>query len=215
MKTRPIPFNAPMVRALLDGSKTQTRRQLTLQNTLIDGERYTSRSQWWGRPAPEAWGDLDFAGAWVDNGPSPAGNDGPYLKVPYPSEGTVHRLYPAWRDGDFAWVREAFCNLAYEHEAPMVSYLASTLSTDEEGWASRLTLRVTDVRVQRVQDISEGDAMAEGVGPILVPPDGGGVPHVEGFHELWNSINGPDAWARNDWVWAVSFEVIHKNVDHV
>lgn len=80
-------------------------------------------------------------------------------------------------------------------------------------WASRLTLTVTDVRVQRLQEISERDAEAEGVYPILVPPDGGSCPHVEGFRELWDKLNGKGAWDANPWVSALTFTVEHRNID--
>ena len=78
-------------------------------------------------------------------------------------------------------------------------------------WASRLTLRVTDVRVQRVQEISPSDAVAEGVfgdGRYATAPP---LPYpVATFAELWDSINGKRpgcSWASNPWVWCVSFEV--------
>jgi hypothetical protein len=75
-------------------------------------------------------------------------------------------------------------------------------------WASRLTLTVTDVRAERLQEISEADAMAEGAEPVLVPPDGGGSPHVEGFSELWNDIYGSGAWDANPWVFVIRFSII-------
>lgn len=80
-------------------------------------------------------------------------------------------------------------------------------------WANRITLTVTDVRVQRLQDIRENDAMAEGAPPVLVPPDGGSCPHVEGFRDIWNTIHGPEAWDANPWVAAISFTVQHGNID--
>ncbi|TVR07398.1 MAG: hypothetical protein EA385_12925 [Salinarimonadaceae bacterium] len=88
-------------------------------------------------------------------------------------------------------------------------------------WASRITLLVTDVRVQRLQEISEEDAIAEGVEPFGRP----GVAFVKladaqtystprgCFAALWNSINGTGAWEANPWVAAYSFDVIRQNVD--
>ncbi len=70
-------------------------------------------------------------------------------------------------------------------------------------WASRLTLIVTDVRVQRVQDISEEDAIAEGVGHA--PP---GRPAIVQYLGLWDSINGAGSWAANPWVWVVEFRKV-------
>lgn len=83
-------------------------------------------------------------------------------------------------------------------------------------WASRLTLRITEVRVQRVQEISEGDAMAEGV-PFTALPQGQtpDTLHRAQFADLWDSIHGPDSWDANPWVWALTFQVIRKNVDEV
>jgi hypothetical protein len=75
-------------------------------------------------------------------------------------------------------------------------------------WASRLTLEITDLRVQRLQQISEEDAMAQGAPPVLVPPDGGSAPHVEGFRDWWDRNAGGRpgwAWADNPWVWALTF----------
>jgi hypothetical protein len=89
-------------------------------------------------------------------------------------------------------------------------------------WASRLTLTVTDVRVQRLQEIAEADAVAEGVNPCLEGnqcPDG---PHggccamydpKDAYAALWNSLHGPDAWDANPWVYALTFTVHHRNID--
>ena len=73
-------------------------------------------------------------------------------------------------------------------------------------WASRLTLRITDVRVQRVQDITKEDCAAEG----LAPDDFGG------FCDLWGSLHkDEESWHSNPWVWAITFEVLRANVDAV
>lgn len=155
--------------ALLAGRKTQTRRIIGHGNTLFNGGPWTKLHK------DQTW---DWAGAWVDQGPSPSGNPGPYLKLPWmsgdadPFEGTVHRLYPIWRRGD----------------------------------------QLTDVRVQRLQEITNEDAEAEGCPGWYAPchPDFGStdarLPWEE-FRELWNSIHGIDAWAANPWVVAISFTV--------
>lgn len=80
-------------------------------------------------------------------------------------------------------------------------------------WCSRLTLVVTGVKIERLQNISEEDAEAEGAEPILVPPDGGSCPHIEGFIELWESIHGTGSWDKNPFVVAPTFEVHHCNID--
>jgi len=81
-------------------------------------------------------------------------------------------------------------------------------------WASRLTLTVTDVRVQRLQDISEEDAIAEGAN--LARSDGRLDPTFRlTFSNLWNSLHGPDAWDANPWVSAITFTVHHCNIDQM
>ena len=72
-------------------------------------------------------------------------------------------------------------------------------------WASRITLEITGVRVERLQDIRETDAQAEGAEPLLVPPDGGSTVYTEGYRHLWEQINGPGSWDANPFVWVVEF----------
>jgi hypothetical protein len=92
-------------------------------------------------------------------------------------------------------------------------------------WASRLTLTVTDVRVERLQNITEDDARAEGVERDEDVP-GGWVDYrapgtqccliaSDSFASLWESIHGPEAWNANPWVCAISFEVRRRNIDHI
>ncbi len=75
-------------------------------------------------------------------------------------------------------------------------------------WASRITLEITDIRVERLQEISYADAMAEGV-PFTELPPGQGRPdplHRAKFADLWESINGPGSWEANPWVWVIEFK---------
>lgn len=71
-------------------------------------------------------------------------------------------------------------------------------------WASRLTLEIVEVRVERLQDISEADAVAEGV----TRSEHGGITARDGFQRLWKSINGADSWDTNPWVWVIDFRRI-------
>ena len=82
-------------------------------------------------------------------------------------------------------------------------------------WASRITLEITGVRVERLQDISEDDAAAEGVGPGYVPNSLGSTTCVgcrPMFARVWRDINGPDSWAANPWVWVIEFKRIEGGV---
>lgn len=74
-----------------------------------------------------------------------------------------------------------------------------------------ITLEITDVKVERLQDISEEDAKAEGVKPILVPPDGGSAPYTIGFEDIWQRIYGVQSWLDNPFCWAVEFKVLTKS----
>ncbi|SEQ71642.1 hypothetical protein SAMN05216548_10739 [Faunimonas pinastri] len=200
MADRQILFSAPMIRALLDGRKTQTRR--------VVGKRG-------GRSRPNI-----FDGTWADSYVLDPGN------VSWREDSTP------WKAGDRLQVREA-CAI----DGNRVFYRARHEEASARGprvdvrwrpsihmprWASRLTLIVTDVRVQRLQDISETDAIAEGLQPheapnghvtYEVPGAVLGQTPERGFQALWSLINGDDAWAENPWVAAISFDVVKANID--
>ena len=187
-RKRPILFSAPMVRALLDGSKTQTRRAIKPQPRRVDG----------GVP----FGD---APAWAHAEPGSA-----VMRCPY------------GKRGDRLWVRETWrvCGgreYEYQQDRSQAMYRATH---QEDGfpltwesytwrpsifmprWASRITLQVTGVRVERLHGISRGDAMAEGC-PFANMADG--PDPRQWYAELWGQINGPDAWDANPWAWVVEF----------
>lgn len=202
MADRPILFSAPMVRALIAGTKTQTRRVLKPQPEPEFIEASFNHDLMILRPA------LLFGG---------------------PTWRMLHRLA---KPGDTLWVRESIDKVTEKGDAE-IGYKADWQG-DARGlgwrpsihmprWASRLTLTVTDVRVQRLQDISEDDAIAEGAQASwgLDPADfiaGKGREsfrdsHRLGFRNLWIRINGQDAWDTNPWVVAYSFRVEHRNID--
>jgi hypothetical protein len=235
MKEHPILFSAPMVRAILAGRKTQTRRVVAASNSLMNGSPCRK----------EDWPRLDYRGAWIDQGPSPAGNPGPYLKVPRPDDDTIHRVYSRKYPGDRLWVRESwqYCGWSEDGE-PQLRYAADGAvawpeNIDEEWgerlldlwialsdpdnynidnhasdrrwrpsihmprWASRIALEVTTLRVERLQSISENDAIAEGVAePSPFHP----LSAKCQFQNLWDSINGAGAWDLNPWVWVLEFK---------
>lgn len=196
MTDKPIIFSAPMIRALLDGRKTQTRRILKPQppeglmpeRMAIAGEAQPVGAPWsrcdrlWVREAFVRYYDLDDNDMRV----------GP-LKIAYRADGGFR-----WLDADTDTFRDT---------PPWKP------SIHMPRWASRLTLIVTDVRVQRLQDINEADARSEG---WKAPPDGVIGWHPIGwFSDLWNSIHGPDAWDANPWVAALTFTVHKKNIDQM
>lgn len=177
VKERPILFSAPMVRALLAGTKTQTRRSVKL-------------------PAPKS--------------------EHAQMLVPYCPHGVP---------GDRLWVKET-CRITTTMAGYKIRYRADDaelwpdtdgLCYDDHQWrpsihmprcASRILLEITAVRVERLNDISEADALAEGVN---VHPDHHGKPRtsiygpVRAYCDLWESINGVGTWALNPWVWVIEF----------
>jgi hypothetical protein len=235
MADRPIIFSAPMVRALLDGRKTQTRRVLKPQPELNEAGlwRYPPDSACVGGPKK-----------WVKRFGGFCQTDAEGLKDFLTPIGT--RTFLPYAIGDRLYVREAHAlvpSSAYRMSEG-VPYAVNQDDPDRacvyrEGWersspgtgwrpsihmprwASRLTLTVTDVRVHRLaDDIMLGDCWAEGcmTGRDLYGadaiPKGADLPFEE-FRDLWNSIHGPDAWATNPWVVALTFTVARENIDRV
>lgn len=213
MKERPILFSGPMVRAILEGRKTQTRRIVKLPRSLAGG--YLSR----------AWTDKMFGVT-------------PGLHIPMP-DGTAQRLRNpwGWPEPSRLWVRETGWEpkipTAYEmHEGadtwPPYAYDADGISENEAEdfkswgwkrrpsifmprWASRITLEIIDVRAERLRDITEVDAEAEGAERGYLKTMGGQYLIKEGayrcgYTNLWNEINGHDSWALNPWVWVIEFK---------
>lgn len=213
IRERPILFSGPMVRALLDGRKTQTRRVVKPQPSDYTPETVApQRLQ--GQPPkhPRPYFDAYNGGphwCWWDE---------------YDRQGADWIKCPYGVPGDQLWVRETWC----EADTPSGYDYAARFTQDTRGWgwrpsihmprkASRLTLTITDVRVERLQDISEADAIAEGVqrvgGGALRWENWSGVEGQSGaspkaaFALLWNHINGKGAWDANPWVWALTFQV--------
>ncbi len=190
MTDRPIIFSAPMVRALLEGRKTQTRRMLNPQPGGIKSARILG-SGW--ALAPES------------------------------NRCSVDWTPPRYAPGDRLYVREA-CHVDgrdvnYRADAPVGSEPPGPWrpSIHMPRWASRLTLTVTDVRVQRLQDISAYDVQAEGACELAcVPPNDEDEAEAQAiFRDLWNSLHGPAAWDANPWVVALTFTVQHGNIDQI
>ena len=194
MKERPILFSGPMVRAVLDGSKTQTRR-------ICKPAQFYSLSKVVEVPDPLERGQ-------VYNG-SHFGDE----------EGDVQFPSPYGGRGDRLWVREAWARTSVFPGTDLVVYREGDSRTDYGGpWKpgihmfrrdSRITLELTGVRVERLQDISEADAQAEGCALECMTPtgddSGSAIYGPGGYIALWESINGPGSWDLNPWVWVVEF----------
>ncbi|EFO32601.1 PmgT [Roseibium sp. TrichSKD4] len=241
MNVRNIRFSGPMVRALLDGRKTQTRRVLTIPRDYShavvsrrgsDGPRYVqltpSSDYVSARQAPRtcATGDLLWVReAWrtpesldhlspkqIEARCKELGYHGPWCPRVTEADNHAHQ----WLGGD-----------GFREGEPVGRFRASM---HMPRWASRITLNVTDVRVQRLQEISEADAKAEGIRPLPMQSETDSSAWwesdygenqartpVASFRKLWNSLNDKrdNGWDTNPLVIAVSFEVIKANVDTV
>ena len=233
VQSRPILFSPPMVQALLDGRKTQTRRVLKDQ-------------------PPEGCVFYDIN---IHNQAA--------FRLPQSDLCTSTCVCPHGKPGDLLYVREAWrtpesldhlspseiaqrCKEAGYHGpwCPIVTVADNTAHnwSEEDGfrddeptgrfrqgmhmprWASRITLRITEIRVERVRDINEAGAIAEGIERSKIEQhlwrayEGatGTCPRAA-FALLWNSINEARGfgWDANPWVWVICFEVIRANVDDV
>lgn len=244
MKTKPILFSGPMVRALLDGKKTQTRRIAKVKR-----EEFLSS---------EMLEDLEIRGfETIRDDP-----DGFFIVPPC----------PYGQPGDLLWVRETFARNGFKvgekvfYRADNESQFMGEMSESNGNitgyyidhwvrngerrkgsewkpsihiprWASRLTLEITNIRVENLQAISNEDAEAEGFtcmtkdGCVTYKfgiPDYDGMPGTENsgwewkdwqiearqaYKKLWESINGSESWDANPWVWVIEFIVHKQNVD--
>lgn len=189
MTERPILFSAPMVRALLEGRKTQTRRVLYTLRTVHAGAIPESATVFLRDYPPSlnhGLDQVDCLGRW-------------------------HAIKP----GELLWVRETFC---YKQNFPgeLGAFQADEPDRPRTRWKpsihmprrlSRITLKVTAVRIERLQNISEEDARAEGVKPDRLQEcfaNWGGVL----YRKLWEELHGVLSWDRNPWVVVITFEVV-------
>jgi len=219
MKQHPILFKTEMVQAILDGRKNQTRRVISERNSrsvgLYEGADFS---------------DLDFNNAFVDGT-----RDYKYLKIALPVMDRP-RIFPKYEIGDILWVRETYANLNvdFKNVAPHYVYKADLRPANDYGpvtWkpsihmpkkVCRLYLEVVSVRPERLKDISEEDASNEGV---IYAGEGlwaNYAPNVYGdalcmtakksFETLWVSINGPESWNQNPYVWVYGFKQIENKL---
>jgi hypothetical protein len=229
MKERPILFNSPMVRALLDGSKTQTRRIVKAQS--VDWAQAVDEEDIHGREFFMVCGEKEAGGL----RPILAG-----ITCPYGQAGDRLWVRETWADleqlsgGNFA--RQAiYCADDIERYGDEDEYVDVTApdmrwrpSIHMPRWASRILLEITGVRVERLQDIGEVDALDEGILSVRTkewdlahfpdwrkafdeacarcerPPVG--PRPSQSYRALWESISGAGSWDANPWVWVVEFK---------
>ena len=198
MKTHPILFSTEMVQAILAGRKTQTRRVM--------------------KPQPSEnvlWSSFGFSTLTPENhiegrGNFPEGYGSKFFKLKY------------GKPGDLLWVRESFVKFETFNET-LFSYKASPKTDLDVNWrpsihmpkdACRIWLRITNIDVERLKNITEEDAIAEGVEKeeeYFLNYKGNNFVYdnaIGSFKSLWQSINGDQSWRDNPFVWVVEFEVL-------
>lgn len=194
MKERPILFRSDMVRAILDGRKTQTRRVIKPQPNVDDvlRKRIEVGLQLkcpFGMLGDKLW--VRETHAVVPASAYAMSTDDGNTQIP-------HRVSP-----------DGYYRAVYKENWSRVRPGRWKPSIHMPRWASRITLEITDIRVERVQDISEVDAKAEGCEPTIPPEYWGGATHKyrRSFCLLWDSIYADRGygWDKNPWIWCVSF----------
>lgn len=232
MTDRPMIFSGPMVQALIDGRKTQTRRVI----------RQASHNGWHIYHAGKRCGWYNGGGEgklnamntpymprdrlYVREAWRPQMDSTIWACVEYRSDGA--RIKPRIEEDNAGGKFWEDCNAVdpdwrqYDVE-PQVAKWRSPIFCPR--WASRLTLTVTDFRVQRLQDISFADTLAEGIEGTdihkrrqrLCVEQGIECGSVcrDSFRDIWNSLHGPEAWEANPWVVALTFTVVKGNIDRI
>lgn len=224
VKERPILFNGDMVRAILDGRKTQTRRGLSVQPPSDEYRLLRVQESSSGKDeGKNFWGKLNSEKTLITDSVRS------YFTCPY------------GKPGERLWVRESI-ELHSHGSISTSTYCADGAFTRADEWPwkrnklpsihmprglCRITLEITNVRVERLQDISEEDAIAEGVDYYEGGDDwpngasGGFMDYskpddcdyclapTDSFRTLWISINGPESWKANPWVWVIEFKRIN------
>lgn len=209
VRERPILFSGPMVRAILDGKKTQTRRVVSDATSV--GNYKAS--------------ELRLADAWVDGSKLKA-----YLlpevaaRVGEEPDAIIERLYCRYGDvGDRLWVRETltrsggYAQYAANHETSPHLWPAEWKQDPRPSihmprWASRITLEITEVRVERLQAITANDCIAEGIPSRGIDRDGpciaSAIMYIEDYKTLWDSLNASRGygWDANPFVWVIEFK---------
>ncbi|EDW0465901.1 hypothetical protein JS41_000577 [Salmonella enterica subsp. enterica serovar Victoria] len=211
MKERGMIFNGEMVRAILDGRKTQTRRIMKLQPEILgSGLRYITESRKQNEVGKYFWCISDALGMRARSAvfACPFGDVGDRIWVR-----ETYRVHSRATDVATLVYRASVRNSWTEqtHRVPVA--VCNKPATPEKWtpsihmprWASRILLEITDVRVERLRDLSEEDAKSEGI----TPSAGGVLPgwgYRINFRDLWMDIYGTDNWEANPWVWVIEFK---------
>ena len=202
MSDRPILFSTLMVRAILEGRKTQTRRGVNTKGLDSLGPCGNSIA-----------GDIHLAGRdWSGNSV--------LLRCPYGQPGDllwVKETWQAWRYCSMEYDEWCLCDcppseILERFGTPKLEYAATTESFGPwrpsihmPRWASRITLKIVSVRIERLLNISNEDCWDEGMCDATNPEV---KANRKWFSELWESINGPGSWNANPWVWVIQFKKV-------
>lgn len=222
MKERPILFSGPMVRAILDGRKTQTRRVVTPSRYML---RYTEERHGGFSSLAQA----NEAAASAARSHLAMGNT---ERLPYGHPGDrlyvreTHALVPRTAYAQSDGVQQTL-NPLDNHDAAIYREgwersqggLRWRPSIHMPRWASRITLEVTAVRVERVQEITAADCIAEGIPSRGVDRDGAciasAIMYIGDYETLWNRLNAKRGygWDVNPWVWVIEFKRLTESVE--
>lgn len=247
MKERPILFSGPMVRAIIEGQKTQTRRGITRLlkfGEITEPQRSSTKGyDWTFRDRRGLWNDISHARL-LEGCPYGRVGDRLWVREAFYESGHAYQTYPEddeWKgwagSRDFRYVAdgtpECRGNHVWDHDNDNDkraregrnffpdrgrNFWRKRPSIHMPRRASRITLEITDIRVERLQDISDQDVCSEGLEateymPTLKHRVLDGYLHAEdqqavivGFSRLWESINGPGSWDANPLVWVITFK---------
>jgi hypothetical protein len=224
MKERPILFSTEMVKAILDGRKTMTRRVVSFKNS----KPFDNSGSW---PYVKKLDDGTYM--WSDapdfSYPKDYLKDG--VKCPYGQVGDRLWVRETWTVGGYTHKKDA--EIVYKasegekHDLSIVPWNDWLESNTKYGgrcgvidkwrssmfmprWASRITLEITNIRVERLQDITDQDAIKEGIDFSCTRPNSQCGCNRKSFSRLWDSINAKRgySWGSNPWVWVIEFKRI-------
>lgn len=222
MKERPILFSAPMVQAILTGNKTQTRR--VIKWPLMDKTQWFELDQSYGIELANPSSPIDHL--------CPYGKIGDQLWVRENGWERPERTRQMMREGADTWKPYYYdADGLNEHDVDDFKSwgFKRRPSIHMPRWASRIQLEITNIRVERLQDISRADAIAEGIKRSGLTINGISegdhfydyemktedmcewfTNPIASFQSLWHSINGPDSWTANPWVWVIEFKRVER-----